>query len=154
MKSTGLASPTTKKENNILTATRKAFGKLDRKQIPLEDRLQKLSEQDLHLVLQTAQFVKMAHGFGERSTQPYIQVVREMYPKVSFNLQNMIAEVLQDADSVEAKPIDKSIERDATINKTLDDYAAALGKATNDIATDDEKAQQLEAAILNKLKVS
>ena len=59
----GLATPT-RKENDILTSTRKEFGKLNRKPLPLEGRLQRLSEQELNLVFQTAQFVKLAHGFG------------------------------------------------------------------------------------------
>jgi len=108
---------TTKKENDVLTSTRKDFGKLDRKPIPLDDRLYLLSEQELYLVLQTAQFVKMAHDFGERSDEPYIQLVREMYPKVSFNLQNIIVEVLQDAEPLEEQP--KKNKRDEIISKTI-----------------------------------
>ena len=116
----GLATPI-RKENDVLTATRKAFGKLDRKPMPLEDRLQRLSEQELYLVLQTAQFVKMAHGFGDRSDEPYIQLVREMYPKVSFNLQNIIAVVLQDAGPIEEQP--KKNKRDTRIKGVQDSYS-------------------------------
>ena len=82
----GLASPTTKKENDILSATRKAFGKLDRKQRSLEQRLQSLTDQELGLVVQTAQFVKMAHSFGDltqsKPKQSYIDLTRSMYPKL------------------------------------------------------------------------
>ena len=115
----GLATPI-RKENDVLTATRKAFGKLERKPMPLEDRLQRLSEQELYLVLQTAQFVKMAHGFGEKSDEPYIQLVREMYPKVSYNLQNIIAEVLQDAEPLEERP--KKNKMDEIIKGVQDSY--------------------------------
>ena len=139
----GLATPI-RKENDLLTATRKAFGKLDRKQAPLEERLQRLSEQDLYLVLQTASFVKMAHGFGERSDEPYIQLVREMYPKVSYNLQNIIAEVLQDAEPIEAKP--KPNRRDEIISETIKEYEG--------IEDPDDKAERIQAAVLEKLKLN
>jgi|TARA_R100000458_G_C8099054_1_gene126508 hypothetical protein len=139
----GLATPI-RKENDVLTATRKAFGKLDRKQAPLEERLQRLSEQDLYLVLQTASFVKMAHGFGERSDEPYIQLVREMYPKVSYNLQNIIAEVLQDAEPIEAKP--KPNRRDEIISETIKEYEG--------IEDPDDKAERIQAAVLEKLKLN
>ena len=99
----GLATPI-RKENDVLTATRKAFGKLDRKLMPLEDRLQRLSKRDLYLVLQTASFLKMAHDFGERSTEPHIQLLRKIYPKVNYNLQSIIADVLQDTEPIDAKP--------------------------------------------------
>ena len=141
----GLATPT-RKENDILTSTRKAFGKLNRKPLPLEDRLQRLSEQELNLVLQTAQFVKLAHGFGERSTQPYIQLVREMYPKVSFNLQNIIAEVLQDAEPLEEQP--KKNKRDEIIKEVQDSYAIS------GTPTEEEKAEQLKDKILESLKLN
>ena len=139
----GLATPI-RKENDVLTATRKAFGKLDRKQAPLEERLQRLSEQDLYLVLQTASFVKMAHGFGERSDEPYIQLVREMYPKASYNLQNIIAEVLQDAEPIEAKP--KPNRRDEIISETIKEYEG--------IEDPDDKAERIQAAVLDKLKLN
>ena len=139
----GLATPI-RKENDVLTATRKAFGKLDRKQAPLEERLQRLSEQDLYLVLQTASFVKMAHGFGERSDEPYIQLVREMYPKASYNLQNIIAEVLQDAEPIEAKP--KPNRRDEIISETIKEYEG--------IEDPDDKAERIQAAVLEKLKLN
>ncbi len=63
----GLTTPTMKKENDILSATRKAFGKLYGKPRTLEQRLQGLTEQELGRVVQTAQFVKMAHSFGNLS---------------------------------------------------------------------------------------
>ena len=156
----GLASPLKKEtETDILSSTRKTFGKLNSKPPTLEKRLESLSEQELNLVLQTANFVKMAHSFGDRSKQSYSDVTKAMYPRLSYNLQTIVADVLQDADPVEAKPIDKSIERDSLINKTLDDYAAALGKATNDIdfstrvSSDEKKVEQLQSAILQSLEI-
>ena len=60
---------------------------------------------------------------------------------MGYTKQKLIADILQDAEPVEAMPTDKSIERDTAINKTLDDYAAALGKATNDINVSKSYAQ-------------
>ena len=54
----GLATPI-RKDNDLLSATRKAFGTLDRTPIALEKRLERLSETELQVVLQTAQMVKM-----------------------------------------------------------------------------------------------
>ena len=138
----GLASPL-KKETDILATTRKAFGKLNRNPPTLGARLESLSEQELNLVLNTAQFVKLAHSFGSRvgNTQAYFDLAKEMYPKMGYTKQKLIADILQDAEPVEVKPTDKSIERDTAINKTLDDYAAALGKATNDINVSKSYAQ-------------
>lgn len=158
------AGPQLKKENDVLTSTRKDFGKLDRKPIPLDDRLYLLSEQELYLVLQTAQFVKMAHDFGERSDEPNIQLVREMYPKVSFNLQNIIVEVLQDAEPLEEQP--KKNKRDEIIKGVQDRYAMSgtLVDTADDVPlkmmrrvvelTVEEKAEQLKDKILETLKLN
>lgn len=68
-------------------------------------RLQGLTEQELGLVVQTAQFVKMAHSFGDlrpdKPKQSYIDLTRSMYPKLPFNLQSLISDVLQDAEPIE-----------------------------------------------------
>ena len=112
--------------------------------------------------MQTAQFVKLAHSFGTRfgTTQAYFDLTKEMYPKMAYTKQKLIADISQDAGPVEAKPMDKSIERGTAINKTLDDYAAALGKATNNIdfsqrvTSEEEKAEQLKDKILESLKLN
>jgi len=158
----GLGTPLKKEtETDILATTRKAFGKLNATPPTLEQRLTSLTETDLKLILSTAQYVKLAHGFGSRAgnTQAYFDITKEMYPKMGYTKQKLIADILQDAAPVEAKPVDKSIERDTTINKTLDDYAAALGKATNDIdfstraSSDEENAEQLKKKILERLEI-
>ena len=104
----GLATPTTKKDNDILSVTRKAFGKLDGKPRSLEQRLNSLTEQELGLVVQIAQFVRMAHSFGDlspsKTKKPYIDITRKMYPKLSFHLQQIIADVLNDAEPIEEQP--------------------------------------------------
>lgn len=158
----GLGTPLKKEtETDILATTRKAFGKLNATPPTLEQRLTSLTETDLKLILSTAQYVKLAHGFGSRAgnTQAYFDITKEMYPKMGYTKQKLIADILQDAAPVEAKPVDKSIERDTTINKTLDDYAAALGEATNDIdfstraSSDEENAEQLKKKILERLEI-
>ena len=96
----------------------------------------------------------MAHGFGERSTQPYIQVVREMYPKVSFNLQNMIAEVLQDAEPIEQQS--KQNKRDEIIKGVQNSYAMSseLVDAKATVANAQDKADKLKDNILESLKLN
>lgn len=77
----GLATPI-RKDKYLLSATRKAFGKLDKPPLPLEKRLEALSETELQMVLQTAQMVKMAHQVGNNKTRPYKEVVRSLYGKL------------------------------------------------------------------------
>ena len=86
----------------------------------------------------------MAHGFGGLSTEPYIQLVREMYPKVSYNLQNIIADVLQDAEPIEAKP--NPNRRDEIISKTIKEYEA--------IEDPDDRVERTQAAVLDKFKLN
>jgi len=154
----GLASPTTKKENDILSATRKAFGRLEGKPRSLEQRLNSLTEQELGLVVQTAQFVKMAHSFGDlRPSKPkerYINLTRNMYPKLSFHLQQIIADVLQDAEPIEEQP--KQNKREQIIKGVQDSYAMSTepvdAKAT--VANAKDKAEELKDKILESLKLN
>ena len=94
----GLAASTINKEVNILGATRKAFGKLDGTPRSLEERLNRLRDTELGLVLQTAQFVKIAHSFLYTSKETYLELTQSMYPKLSYHLQILIADVLEDAE--------------------------------------------------------
>ena len=59
----GLATPI-RKENDLMSGMRKAFGKGSGTPMPLGKPLERLLEQDLYGIIQTAQFVKMAHSFG------------------------------------------------------------------------------------------
>ena len=154
----GLATPTMKKENDILSATRKAFGRLEGKPRSLEQRLNSLTEQELGLVVQTAQFVKMAHSFGDlRPSKPkerYINLTRNMYPKLSFHLQQIIADVLQDAEPIEEQP--KQNKREQIIKGVQDSYAMSGepvdAKAT--VAKAQDKAEELKDKILESLKLN
>ena len=153
----GLATPTMKKENDILSATRKAFGRLEGKPRSLEQRLNSLTEQELGLVVQTAQFVKMAHSFGDlrpsKPKEPYINLTRNMYPKLSFHLQSLIADVLQDAEPIEEQP--KQNKRDQIIKDVQDSYAMSGepvdAKAT--VANAKDKADKLKDKILESLEL-
>ena len=64
--------------------------------------------------------------------------------KVSCNLQNIIAEVLQDAEPIEAKP--KPNRRDEIISETIKEYEG--------IEDPDDKAERIQAAVLEKLKLN
>lgn len=153
----GLATPTMKKENDILSATRKAFGRLEGKPRSLEQRLNSLTEQELGLVVQTAQFVKMAHSFGDltpsKPKEPYINKTRSMYPKLSFHLQQIIADVLQDAEPIEEQP--KQNKRDEIIKGVQDSYAMSGEPvdATATVANAKDQADKLKDKILESLEL-
>ena len=68
----------------------------------------------------------------------------EMYLQVSCNLQNIIAEVLQDAEPIEAKP--KPNRRDEIISEKIKEYEG--------IEDPDDKAERIQAAVLDKLKLN
>ena len=116
----GLATPI-RKDNDLLSATRRAFGKLDRPPLPLEKRLEALSETELQVVLQTAQMVKMAHQFGNNKTRPYKELVRSMYGKLPYSMPSLISDVLQDAEPIDAKPTSTK-SRDELTLEVLDSY--------------------------------
>ena len=116
----GLATPI-RKDNDLLSATRKAFGKLDRTPMTLEKRLERLSETELQVVLQTAQMVKMAHSFGNNKNRPYKELVRSMYGKLPYSMQSLISDVLQDAQPIDAKPTPVK-SRDELTQEVLDSY--------------------------------
>ena len=53
----GLATPI-RQENDLMSGIRKAFGKGSGTPMPLEKRLERLSEQNLYGVIQTAQLLR------------------------------------------------------------------------------------------------
>jgi hypothetical protein len=154
MNKRGLASPT-KSPDDILSQTRKAFGKSTGKPKSLEKRLQSLPESELNMVLQTAQFVKLSNSFGK--PQPYQVTVDSMYPKLNSGIRSLVAEVLEDAEALDL-PDNRAEERDKIQQATLDSYAQDVpinmpGKVVGTGRIDDVKAEQLQTAILKKLKV-
>jgi len=158
MNKRGLASPT-KETDSILSMTRKTFGKSNKQPPTLEEKLQRLTERELQTVLQTAQFVKLANGMGKQ--EPYQVTADYMYPKMSTGIRRLVAEVLEDAEPRNI-PDNRADERDKIQQATLDSYAQ-YGKPVDDVPIKipkseavedtDVKAEQLQTAILKKLKV-
>ena len=87
--------------SEFLAQLNKVFGPSQRsKPRTLEQKLKALNEQDLRLVLSTAEMVKVAHGFTRSNTEPYTQLVLTMYPRLNVKLRTLIAELLQSTDPV------------------------------------------------------
>jgi len=154
MNKRGLASPT-KEPDDILSQTRKAFGKRTGKPKSLEKKLEAITESELNMVLQTAQFVKLANSFGK--PQPYQVTVDSMYPKLNSGIRSLVAEVLDDAEPLDL-PDNRAEERDRLQQDVIESYAQDVpinmpGKVVGTGRIDDAKAEQLQTAILKKLKV-
>ena len=115
--SSGLMKPTPK-EDDLLNSIRRAFGPASSTPLTLEQKLKGLSENELNLVLTTAQLVKMITGMRVGKAEPYLQVVNRTYPRLNSRIRSIIAEVLQDADPISeeeiAAPVGKS--RDAIVD--------------------------------------
>jgi len=130
MKKPGLASPINK-ENDLLAATRRAFGDQRREPRTLAQQMESLKDNELHIVLQTAQMVKMASSF-HKDDQPYSAIVQKMYPNMKYEYTSLITKILEDAaprgSGAEYKQ-KKMQERDDVIDKVLDGYAADMSKA-------------------------
>ena len=118
---TGLMRPQQRK-NDMLTELRKMFGPAPSTPRTLEEELQGLEPKELQLVLSTANMVKLAHGFKSNNTQPYIELIRSMYPRINARLQRIIAAILDDADPLPAVPDQRGSERDKAIQAVLNEY--------------------------------
>ena len=154
MNKRGLASPT-KEPDDILSQTRKAFGKRTGKPKSLEKKLEAITESELNMVLQTAQFVKLANSFGK--PQPYQVTVDSMYPKLNSGIRSLVAQVLDDAEPLDL-PDNRAEERDRLQQDVIESYAQDVpinmpGKVVGTGRIDDAEAEQLQTAILKKLKV-
>ena len=118
---TGLMRPEQRK-NDILTDLRKMFGPAPSTPRTLEEQLQSLKPEELRLVLSSASMVKLAHGFKRNNTEPYIELIRTMYPRLNARLQRIIAAILDDADPLPAVPNKRDTERDEAIHAVLSEY--------------------------------
>ena len=125
MNDKGLAAPV-KTQDDILSMTRKVFGKSNKQPRSLEQRLQGLSEKDLKLVLQTAQYVKLANGMG--NPEPYQVTADFMYPRMNTGIRRLVAEVLEVAEPLNI-PDNRASEQDRLQQVTLDSYALEMSKA-------------------------
>lgn len=115
--SSGLMKPAPK-EDDLLNSIRRTFGPASSTPLTLDQKLKGLSENELNLVLTTAQLVKMITGMRVGKAEPYLQVVNRTYPRLNSRIRSIIAEVLQDADPISeeelAAPVGKS--RDAIVD--------------------------------------
>ena len=118
---TGLMRPV-KRNDDMMTELRKMFGPVSTTPRSLEEQLQSLKPEELRLVLSTASMVKMAHGFKSNNTQPYIELVRSMYPRLNTRLQRIIAEILNDAEPIAEQPDKRSVERDKAMQAVWKEY--------------------------------
>ena len=94
---TGLMRPMKAAHSNeMMSALRKAFGPSRGETLTLEQELERLTEERLKLVLNIAQWVKMASGWDE--TTPYHVLVERMYGRMDMTTKRLVAAILQDAD--------------------------------------------------------
>ena len=122
---TGLMRPQQRK-NDMLTELRKMFGPAPSTQRTLEEELQGLDPKELQLVLSTANMVKLAHGFKRNNTQPYLELIRSMYPRLNARIQRIIAAILDDADPLPAVPDERTTKRDNAIQAALSEYDSLM----------------------------
>jgi flagellar rod assembly protein/muramidase FlgJ len=122
---TGLMRPEQRK-NDMLNDLCKMFGPAPTTPRTLEEQLQGLDPKELQLVLSTANMVKLAHGFKSNNTQPYIELIRSMYPRLNAQLQRIIAAILDDADPLPAVTDKRDKERDETIQGVLSEYDSLI----------------------------
>ena len=95
------ASP--KERSELLKLIHNAFGPGPTQPRSLEERLASLSETELKQVMQWAKFVKMSRNFGKTNqAKSYAQLTHEMYGKFDNGRKALIADLLQEADPVEA----------------------------------------------------
>ena len=113
-------------KNDMLNDLRKMFGPAPSTPRTLEEELQGLDPKELQLVLSTANMVKLVHGFKSNNTQPYIELIRSMYPRINARIQRIIAAILDDADPIPAVPDKRATERDDAIQAVLSEYDSLM----------------------------
>ena len=135
---TGLMRPEQRK-NDMLNDLRKMFGPAPSTPRTLEEELQGLDPKELQLVLSTANMVKLAHVFKRNNTQPYIELIRSMYPRLNARLKRIIAAILDDADPIPAVTDKRTTERDEAIQAVQSEYDSLIPSQEDHI-----EPQQLE----------
>lgn len=93
---TGLMTP--HDDSDMMASLRKAFGPPPSTKPTLKQQLQSLNPVELQLVLSTTYIVKRAHGFKHNNNEPYLALIRRMYPRLNERLQNITAAILDNAD--------------------------------------------------------
>ena len=122
---TGLMRPE-QRNNDMLNDLRKMFGPAPSTPRSLEEQLQSIKPEELQRVLSIANMVKLAHGFKSNNTQPYIELIRSMYPSLNARLQRIIAAILDDADPLPAVPDKRTTERDEAMQAVLSEYDSLM----------------------------
>ena len=99
----GLMSASPAERSELLKLIHNAFGPAPTKPRSLEERLASLTEAELKQVMQWAKFVKMSRNFGKTNqAKSYAQLTHEMYGKFDNARKALIADLLQEADPVDA----------------------------------------------------
>ena len=99
----GLMSASPKERSDLLKLIHKTFGPGPTQPRSLEERLASLTEAELKQVMQWANFVKMSRNFGKTNqAKSYAQLTHEMYGKFDGQRKSLIADLLQEADPVDA----------------------------------------------------
>ena len=113
--------------SEMMSALRKAFGPSRGETLTLEHELERLTEEQLKLVLNIAQFVKMASGWD--NTTPYQVLVERMYGKMDMTTKRLVAAILQDADPRDEPDTpasgDKSASREVLYEQLVFDFDTA-----------------------------
>ena len=99
----GLMSASPKERSDLLKLIHNAFGPAPSQPRSLEQRLASLTEAELKQIMGWANFVKMSQNFGKaNSAKSYAQLTHEMYGKFDDQRKSLIADLLQEADPVDA----------------------------------------------------
>ena len=99
----GLMSASPKERSELLKLIHNAFGPAQTQPRSLQQRLASLTEAELKQVMQWANFVKMSQNFGKANrTKSYAQLTHEMYGRFDDQRKSLIADLLQEADPVDA----------------------------------------------------
>jgi len=103
MNPSGLMSASPEERSELLKLIDNAFGPAPTQPRSLEERLAALTEAELQQVMQWAKFVKISQNFGKANqAKSYAQLTDEMYGKFDDQRKSLIADILQQADPVEA----------------------------------------------------
>lgn len=99
----GLMSASPKERSELLKLIHNAFGPAPTQPRSLEERLALLTEAELKQIMQWSKFVKMSRNFGKANqAKSYAQLTHEMYSKFDDQRKSLIADLLQEADPVDA----------------------------------------------------
>ena len=157
---TGLMRPILERNEagEMMSALRKAFGSSRGDTLTLEQELERLTEERLKLVLNIAQWVKMASGWD--NTTPYHVLVERMYGRMDMTTKRLVAAILQDADPREEPdtpaPDKRLAAREAMYEQMAFDFDTAQAdvQAFKDAQEDAVTPDNTMEAFMQKLAMS